>query len=114
MVLDRLLGVDVAQPDDRADRDDARVDVGGVDHAGVREPLFQLRDLVLEHRLLVLRVVVLGVLGDVAELARGPDPLGDLAPPLGAQGVQFLLEGRTPRGEDHVLPERPPSVVART
>ena len=36
VVLDRLLRVDVAQPDDRADRDDARVDVGGVDHARVR------------------------------------------------------------------------------
>ena len=42
----------------------------GVDHARVREPLLELGDLVLEHRLLVLRVVVLGVLGDVAELAR--------------------------------------------
>ena len=65
----RLLRVDVAEPHDRADRDDARVDLVGVDHARVREPLLELRDLVLEHRLLVLRVVVLGVLGDVAELA---------------------------------------------
>ena len=97
MVLD-LLGVDVAQPDDRADRDDARVDVGGVDRAGVREPLFQLRDLVLEHRLLVLRVVVLGVLGDVAELARGRDPLGDLAPPLGAQVSSSCLRESYPSG----------------
>jgi len=70
VVLDRLLGIDVAQPDDRADRDDARVDVVRVDHARVEQALLELGDLVLEHRLLVLRVVVLGVLGDLAELAR--------------------------------------------
>ena len=41
------------------------------DHAGAAEPLLERRDAVLEQRLLVLRVVVLRVLGDVAELARG-------------------------------------------
>ena len=78
------------QPHDRADRDDARVDVVGVDHARTGESLLELRDLVLEHRLLVLRVVVLGVLGDVAELARGADPVGDLAPTVGAQCFELL------------------------
>jgi hypothetical protein len=34
---------------------------------------------VLEQHLLVLRVVVLSVLGNIAELTRDPDPLGDLA-----------------------------------
>jgi hypothetical protein len=34
-----------------------------------REPFLELRDPRLEHRLLVLRGVVLRVLGDVAELA---------------------------------------------
>jgi hypothetical protein len=33
----------------------------------------------LEHHLLVLRVVVLRVLGDLAEFARGGDALGDLS-----------------------------------
>jgi hypothetical protein len=47
---------------------------------------------VLEHRLLVLRVVVLGILGDVAELARDADPLGDLAALLVAQAVDLLLQ----------------------
>jgi hypothetical protein len=47
------------------------------------EPLLERRDAVLEHRLLVLRVVVLGVLGDVAELARDADALRDLAALLG-------------------------------
>jgi hypothetical protein len=35
---------------------------------------------VLEQRLLVLGVVIFGVLGNVAELARDPDPVRDLAP----------------------------------
>ncbi len=39
----------------------------------------------LEHRLLVLGVVVLGVLGDVAELARHLDPLSDLTALLGLE-----------------------------
>ena len=40
-----------------------------VDDLRVREALLELRDAVLEHHLLVLRVVVLRVLGDLAELA---------------------------------------------
>ena len=56
------------------------------------EPLLELGDLVLEHRLLVLRVVVLGVLGDVAELARDADPLRDLAALVGLQEVDLLLQ----------------------
>ena len=50
-----------------------------VDDAGVREPLLEQRDARLEMGLLVLRRVVLGVLGDVAELARDADALRDLA-----------------------------------
>ena len=58
----------------------------------------------LEHRLLVLRVVVLGVLGDVAELAGDPDPLGDLAALVAAQKVDLLLELLVPLGcEDDFL-----------
>ena len=93
VVLDGLLRVDVAEADDGADRDHALRDVLGVDHAGVREALLELGDLLLDHRLLVLRVVVLRVLRDVTELARGANALGDLAPPLGAQSVQLLLQG---------------------
>jgi hypothetical protein len=62
---------------------------------------------VLEHRLLVLRVVVLCVLGDVPELARGADALRDLAPPVGAQGVELELESVVAlRSEDYVLQEK--------
>ena len=80
-VLDRLLRVHVAQAHDGADGHDARVDAPLVDDLGVREPLLELRDAVLEHHLLVLRVVVLRVLGDLAELASCCDALRDLAPP---------------------------------
>ena len=80
------------------------VDIVGVDHARTGEALLELCDLVLEHRLLVLRVVVLRVLGDVAELARSADPVGDLSPPVGPKRLQLLLEGLVALGgEDHVL-----------
>ena len=87
-VLGRLLRVDVTQAHDGADRDDARVDLPLVDDLGVREALLELGDAVLEHHLLVLRVVVLGVLGDLAELARSRDALGDLAALLRAKHVR--------------------------
>src|SRR5829696_10092163 len=91
-VLVRAPGVDVAKLHLRADGDDAEVDVAPGDHARVQEALLELRDLVLEHRLLVLGVVVLGVLGDVAELARDTDPVRDLAPLLGREQLDLLLQ----------------------
>ncbi len=105
MVLDRLLGVDVAQPDLRADRDDARVDLLLVDHAGVaHQALLELGDPVLEHRLLVLRVVVLGVLGDVAELARDADAIRHFPPLLGREVLDLVLQLLVALGgEDHFL-----------
>ena len=59
---------------------DLGVDLLLVDDVRAAQPLLELGDPLLEQRLLVLGVVVLGVLGDVAELARLLDPLGDLAP----------------------------------
>ena len=50
------------------------------------------RNAVLEHGLLVLGVVVLGVLGDVAELARLLDALGDLAPLHGREVLDLFLQ----------------------
>ena len=67
------------------------------------EPLLHLRDPLLEHRLLVLGVVVLGVLGDVAELARLLDPLGDLAPARRLQLLELRLELLEPFGCDQGL-----------
>ena len=90
-VLGRLLRIDVAQADDGTDRDDARVDLSLVDQLGVREAFLELGDAMLEHHLLVLRVVVFGVLGDLAELARSRDALGDLTPLLGGQHLQLAF-----------------------
>src|SRR5207253_9097920 len=50
------------------------------------------RDPVLEQRLFVLGVVVLGVLGNVAELARNPDSVRDLAPFVVREVLDLLLE----------------------
>jgi len=47
---------------------------------------------VLEQHLLVLRVVVLCVLGDVAELARDADPFRDLAALNGLELFDLVLE----------------------
>ncbi len=103
-----LLRVDVPQAHDRAHGDDARVDLLRVDHPGVREPLVELRDAMLEHHLLVLRVVVLGVLGDLAECARRGDALGDLPPLLRPQPVELALQLLVALGsEDHILQEMP-------
>ncbi len=104
MVLNGRLRVHVAQPNDRADRHDARVDVASVDDARVEEPLLELGDLVLEHRLLVLRVVVLRVLGNVAECPRHANAIRDFAAPVGAQDRELLLQVFVAlRREDHVL-----------
>ena len=92
MVLERLVGRDVAQAHGRADRDAVLRDLLLRDHARREQPLLELGDPVLEHRLLVLRVVVLGVLGDVAELAGNADPLGDLAALLGLEILDLLPE----------------------
>ena len=87
-----LLAGDVAQPHGRADRDAVLRDLLLGDHARREQPLLELGDPVLEHRLLVLGVVVLGVLGDVAELAGDANPLGDLAALLGLQVLDLLTE----------------------
>jgi transcription elongation factor GreA len=90
VILERLVRLHVAQADVRADRDGVLRDLLLRDHPRGEEALLELGDLVLQHRLLVLRVVVLGVLGDVAELAGDADPLGDLAALLVPQEIDFL------------------------
>jgi len=61
------------------------------------EPVAQHPDPPLQQALLVLRRVVLEVLGQVAEPARGPDRLDDLgaagAFELGELGLELLLLG---------------------
>src|SRR5262245_30932491 len=105
-VLDGLLRVHVAESHDRADRDDARIHALRVDEPRVHEPLLELRDAVLEHHLLVLRVVVFRVLGDLAELAGRGDALCDLPAALGTEVVELSLQLLEALGsEDHVLHE---------
>ena len=72
------------------------------------EPLVELGDAVLEHHLLVLRVVVLGVLGDLAERAGGRDPLRDLPALLSAKALELALQLLVALGcEDHILHQMP-------
>ena len=56
------------------------------------EALLELGDPLLEQCLLVLRVVVLGVLGDVTELPSLLDALRDLAPAHGRKLGDISLE----------------------
>jgi len=68
------------------------------------ELVLELRDPRLEHRLLVLGVVVLGVLRDVAELARLLDASGYLAAALSREVLELGLEiGQAFGGENDVL-----------
>ena len=104
-VLLRLAGLLVLDVHDRADLHDVGRDLGGVDDRARRASFSSsVGDARLEHRLLVLGVVVLGVLGDVAELACLLDALGDLAAAVGAQDLELVLELLEAfRGEDDVL-----------
>ena len=68
-----------------------------------RSLLLELGDPLLEHRLLVLGVVVFGVLGDVAELAGLLDPLGDLPPLVVLEVLELFLELLEPIWGDQSL-----------
>ena len=63
-----------------------------VDDGCPADALLEMGDPLLEQRLLVLGVVVLGVLHDVAELASVLDPLGDLATLHGRHVLELLAE----------------------
>src|SRR5207248_8484421 len=103
-VLDGLAGLLVLDVDDRADAHLVGAQLLGVDHRGGAQLVRELRDLGLEHGLLVLGVVVLRVLGDVAELARLLDALGDLAALLVLKELELVLElVEAFRGEDGLL-----------
>lgn len=81
-----------ARGDLGADRHHASVHVLGVDNTGVAQLVLDMGNPRLDVRLLVLGVVVLGVLCDIAELARNANPVGDLAALVGAQHLDFLRE----------------------
>ena len=82
-----VAGLLVTEGDGAADADLVGVDLGVLDDPSAAQLLLQQPDAVLEQGLLVLGVVVLGVLADVAELARLTDALGYL----------FALDGRRGR-----------------
>src|SRR5919198_195388 len=92
VVLDRLLGRNVAELHLRADRDDILGDVLLGDDARIAQAFLERGDAVLEQHLLVLRVVVLGVLRNVAELAGDPDALRHLAALCGRELLDFCLQ----------------------
>ena len=100
----RLAALLVLDVDGDADADDVVGELADVDDLRGAQALLELGDPLLEHRLLVLGVVVLGVLRDVAELARLLDPLGHLAALLGLQLLELRLELLEAfGGEDDVL-----------
>src|SRR4029450_2961621 len=114
VVFDRLLGGNVPQPDVRADAHDVLRDLLLVDHPRCQQTLFELRDPVLHHPPLRLRSVVLGVLGDVAELPGDADSICDLAPLLGREVLDLLLQLLVTLGsEDHFLHKKPPQLPTK-
>jgi hypothetical protein len=78
--------------DDRAELDLVGAERLLVDHGGAAQPLFELGDPALQQRLFVLGVVVLGVLGDVAELARFLDPRRNFTTFRRREVLDFLFE----------------------
>ena len=68
------------------------VDLGVLDDPGPAQLLLEQADAMLEQGLLVLGVVVLGVLADVAELARRSDALGHLFTLDGGEVVDLVLQ----------------------
>src|SRR5687767_3008521 len=114
VVLEGLLRLDVAELHVGAEGDDVLRDLLLLDHAGRQEALLELGDPMLEHRLLVLGVVVLRVLGDVAELPGDPDAVGHLPPLVAAEVVDLLLQLLVSLfGEDDFLQDCPFSCPKR-
>src|SRR5918994_2419547 len=99
----RLVGADdlerplLSLPDDPEGHRGAQIDrvfldFRRVDDLHVARPALELADPAFQQALLVLRLVVLGVLGDVPELAGLADAVGDLFATRLGQVCEFLLE----------------------
>ena len=78
--------------DDRAEADQVLALADVVDDGGAAQALFELRDLAFQLGLLVLGVVVLGVFGDVTEIAGLADSFGYFTAPDGREVLDFLFE----------------------
>src|SRR5918995_4417617 len=74
-----------------------------VDHLHVAYPALELTDPALQQALFVLRLVVLGVLGDVPEFTGLADAVGDLFATRLGKVCEFLLELLETFGGDELL-----------
>ena len=74
-----------------------------IDDRGLRENLVDLGDTSLDHALLVFRIVIFGVLGNVAEFASDLDALANLGALLGFEVMQLLLKLLAALGSKDVI-----------
>src|SRR6201996_2301298 len=88
----RIAGFLVFHVDDRAEADFVAGDRVLVDDRGPTQPLLELGDPGLEQGLFVLRVVVFGVLGDIAEFTGLLDARRDLTPFGRREELDFLFQ----------------------
>src|SRR3989442_4245907 len=88
---ERLVAVLVVDLHGRADLDHA-FDVLALDDARVAHQLLEQKDPAFDETLLVLGVIVLGVLVDIAEFLRLPNPLSNLGPALVAKHLELRLQ----------------------
>src|ERR1700760_3436678 len=88
----RVAGFLVFHVDDRAEADFVAGDRVLVDDRGPTQPLLELGDPGLEQSLFVLRVVVFGVLGDIAEFTSLLDARRDLTPFGRREELDFLFQ----------------------
>src|SRR5580700_488819 len=88
---ERLLPEVILDIDGRADTHDAALAALFDDH-GIAEHVLDHENATLEHSLLVLRLIVFGILRDVAEVLGVLDALGHLGATNRAQFFQFVLK----------------------
>src|SRR5919197_5121725 len=87
-----VLALAVDLDDDVATELDLVVVAVLIDDDRVLDHLLERHDAALDERLLVLRVLELGVLREIAELHRRVDALGDLLATRGTQVLKLILE----------------------
>ena len=93
----------VLQGDLGADADHVGADAVGVDDDRAAQLILQRVDARLEHGLLVLGVVELGVLGDVAEVTRSADALRYLVALDAREVLDLFLEAPEALRREHDL-----------
>ncbi len=91
-VRDFFAGTEVLELDLGTDEDPIGGRVMIVDHSSIAEHQFQLEDPPLYERLLVLRILIFGVLGEIAELFGELDPLRNFLSLDLLEVLQLILE----------------------